>query len=106
MPEPGAGLNAEICVEVACATPLRAIVRSYRLPAPVTIAVVLRLAAADPAFAGIDLLNSPVGVFGRVATVSQLLAHGDRVEIYRPLAADPKHARRARARDARKKPSG
>jgi uncharacterized protein len=45
-----------------------------------------------------------VGIFGRVCDPGQLLADGDRVEIYRPLAADPKSARRARAREARKNP--
>lgn len=39
-----------------------------------------------------------VGVHGRRVTLDTRLANGDRVEIYRPLSADPKEARRARAR--------
>lgn len=38
-----------------------------------------------------------VGIFGRRATPDDLLADGDRVEVYRPLRADPKEARRRRA---------
>jgi uncharacterized protein len=39
-----------------------------------------------------------VGVFGERVTMDQPLAEGDRVEIYRPLAMDPKEARRRRIR--------
>jgi putative ubiquitin-RnfH superfamily antitoxin RatB of RatAB toxin-antitoxin module len=95
-------LPADIGVEVTYAEPHRAIVKAYRLAPPATIDDALRLAAADPEFAGIDFAGSAVGIFGRVAAQGQMLADGDRVEIYRPLAADPKSARRARAREARR----
>lgn len=39
----------------------------------------------------------PVGIFGKKKSVDTLLRDGDRVEIYRPLLADPKDARRRRA---------
>jgi putative ubiquitin-RnfH superfamily antitoxin RatB of RatAB toxin-antitoxin module len=97
---------ADIGIEVAYAEPHRAVVKAYRLAPPATIDDALRLAAADPEFAGIDLAVSAVGIFGRVSTPGQMLADGDRIEIYRPLAADPKSARRARAREARRKGSG
>jgi putative ubiquitin-RnfH superfamily antitoxin RatB of RatAB toxin-antitoxin module len=93
---------ADIGIEVAYAGPHRAIVKTYRLALPATIEDALRLAGAEPEFAGIDFENLAVGIFGTVAARHQALAEGDRVEIYRPLAADPKSARRARAREARK----
>lgn len=96
---------ADIAIEVTYAEPHRAIVKAYRLSPAATVADALRLAAADPEFAGIDLAGSAVGIFGRVSAPGLVLADGDRVEIYRPLAADPKTARRARAREARKKES-
>ena len=40
----------------------------------------------------------PIGIFGRVTDPDTPLRDGDRVEIYRSLLADPKDARRARAR--------
>ncbi len=98
-------LPADIGIEVTYAEPHRAIVKAYRLALPATIDDALRRAAADPEFAGIDFAGSAVGIFGRVSALSQMLADGDRVEIYRPLAADPKSARRARAREARRKES-
>jgi len=97
-------LPADIGIEVTYAEPHRAIVKIYRLMLPATIQDALRLAAADPEFAGIDLAGSAVGIFGRVSALSQALVDGDRVEIYRPLTADPKTARRARAREARRSP--
>jgi putative ubiquitin-RnfH superfamily antitoxin RatB of RatAB toxin-antitoxin module len=44
-----------------------------------------------------------VGRFGQLAQLNARLCAGDRVEIYRPLQADPKEARRARVLKARKK---
>jgi putative ubiquitin-RnfH superfamily antitoxin RatB of RatAB toxin-antitoxin module len=93
----------EISVEVSYAEPQRAVVKTYRLGSAASVGDALRLAAADPDFAGVDLAHSAVGIFGKLAPASQLLNGGDRVEIYRPLAADPKSARRARAREARKR---
>jgi len=45
----------------------------------------------------IDLARNKLGVYGRVVAPQARLAEGDRVEIYRPLAMDPKEARRRRA---------
>jgi len=88
-------------IEVAYARAQGAIQGSYDLPANATVGDALRAAHADPAFAGIDLEGSPIGVFGMAARREQLLHPGDRVEIYRPLALDPKAARRARVKQAR-----
>jgi len=101
---PAATTHTEsIDIEVVYAEPHRAIVRSYRVAVPATVADALSMAAADTAFAGIDIEHAAVGVFGLVADRAQSLSDQDRVEIYRPLAADPKTARRARVRQARRK---
>jgi putative ubiquitin-RnfH superfamily antitoxin RatB of RatAB toxin-antitoxin module len=44
----------------------------------------------------VDLATCPVGVFGKKKPLETVLRDGDRVEIYRPLVADPKDARRRR----------
>jgi putative ubiquitin-RnfH superfamily antitoxin RatB of RatAB toxin-antitoxin module len=68
------------------------------LPANATIADALDRVRPLPEFAGIDIDNATVGVFGTVvADHSQRLNEGDRVEIYRPLTVDPMTARRLRA---------
>ncbi|WP_295580666.1 RnfH family protein [uncultured Lamprocystis sp.] len=50
----------------------------------------------------IDLEIYKVGVFGRVTDLDQILADGDRAEIYRPLIADPKQARKRRAEEGKR----
>jgi putative ubiquitin-RnfH superfamily antitoxin RatB of RatAB toxin-antitoxin module len=93
---------APLQIEVAYAEPERAIVKPYGLHAGATVADALSLAARDPDFSGLDLANAAIGIFGRPAKPEQALQPGDRVEIYRPLAADPKTARRARVKQARR----
>ena len=44
-----------------------------------------------------------IGIWGRPAARDAPLREGDRVELYRPLAVDPKEARRRRAKEGRKK---
>lgn len=95
--------GADISVQVSHAGPQRVVVKTYRVTPPASIEDVLRLARFDHDFAGVDLEHPAVGVFGRVAAPSQVLSDGDRVEIYRPLAADPKSARRDRVKEARKR---
>lgn len=88
-------------VEVIYALPERAIVKPYRLQASATVADALALAAADPDFQGIEVLGSAVGIFGRLVPRDRTLRPGDRLELYRALAADPKDARRLRVQRAR-----
>ncbi len=56
----------------------------------------------DPrALPEIDLAQAKVGVFGKLATPDTKLVDGDRVEIYRPLIADPKETRKRRAAEGK-----
>jgi len=50
----------------------------------------------------IDWDNAAVGVFGRIVSREVVFAEGDRIEIYRPLEADPRVRRRARVAQARR----
>ena len=49
----------------------------------------------------IDRESLTVGVWNRTCKLTQILKEGDRIEIYRPLIADPKDARRKRAEKAK-----
>ena len=91
-------------IEVVYAEPPRALAKTFRVEPGARVADALQLAALDPDFAGIDVLNCPCGIFGRVTRADRLLKDGDRIEIYRPLAADPKAARRARAKTGSPRP--
>lgn len=73
---------------------------SVRLPDGSSVADALA-AAADRLGAAAPADEAPVGIFGRIVPRSAPLADGDRVELYRPLAADPKETRRRLAREGR-----
>jgi putative ubiquitin-RnfH superfamily antitoxin RatB of RatAB toxin-antitoxin module len=88
-------------VEVVYATP--AAQRRYPLDVEpgTTIRAALERSGVLRDFPQIDLARDRVGIHGRLAGLDDLLGEGDRVEILRPLVADPKTARRRRARQAR-----
>ena len=54
-------------------------------------------------FTDIDLRNNKIGIFSRPVKLTDQLKDGDRIEIYRPLLADPKEIRRKRAEEQAKK---
>ncbi len=85
-----------IRIEIVYALALRSTTRSVQLVQGSMVCDALAAVASDPGFLGVDLANSPVGVFGKVARRDQILKDGDRVEIYRPLLEEPKLARRRR----------
>lgn len=83
-------------IEVVYALPERHDSITVDLPEKATVAEALAASGIRERHPGIDL--SRVGIFGRAVKEDAPLADGDRVEIYRPLALDPKEARRRRAR--------
>ena len=68
------------------------------LPAGSTVAQALEASGLLQRFAGLDPAAQGLGVWGRKASLEQILRDQDRVEIYRPLKVDPKRARRERFR--------
>ena len=80
---------SSIRVEVVLAFPDRADTVRVELPAGATVREALGASGMTA--------QGAVGVFGRVVNLQTKLKDGDRVEIYRPLAADPKEQRRRRA---------
>jgi hypothetical protein len=84
-----------IAVEVVCALRERQIVIELSVPAGTSVRAALELSDVRNRV-GISG-DAQVGIYGRVVTRETILRDGDRVEIYRPLMADPKQARRRRA---------
>jgi putative ubiquitin-RnfH superfamily antitoxin RatB of RatAB toxin-antitoxin module len=82
-------------IEVVYALPGRLTLRRVSLNEGSTVADALRASGLTAEFPEIEALR--VGIFGRTAPRDTVLRDRDRVEIYRPLKADPKEARRARA---------
>ena len=80
-------------VEVVLALPRRVQHVVVNLPAGATLRDAVMAAGFD-----LRIQDHTYGIFGKRVALDQPLAEGDRVEIYRPLAIDPKEARRLRAR--------
>jgi putative ubiquitin-RnfH superfamily antitoxin RatB of RatAB toxin-antitoxin module len=89
--------NERIRVEVAYATPAEQVIVPLEVEAGASVASVIQRSGILREFPEIDLRVNKVGVFGKACGLEQLLRDGDRIEVYRPLIADPKEARRARA---------
>ncbi|MGH8583168.1 MAG: RnfH family protein [Gammaproteobacteria bacterium] len=84
-------------VEIVYATPEAQSRLRLSVPAGTSIGGLLSTAQVAERFAGLDLARTPVGVFGQERGRAYRLEDGDRVEIYRPLAVDPKQVRKRRA---------
>lgn len=92
-----------LAIEVVYAAP--GVERSYslQLVPGATVDDAIQASGVLRDCAEIDLARNAVGVWGRVRSRATPLNDGDRVEIYRPLIADPKDARRRRAAATRRR---
>lgn len=95
-----------ITIEVAYATPALQRIIELRVAADCSIESAIHQSGILSIFPEINLSKQRVGVFSQPRKLSDRIKEGDRIEIYRPLAMDPKEARRARANAAlpQKKP--
>jgi putative ubiquitin-RnfH superfamily antitoxin RatB of RatAB toxin-antitoxin module len=87
----------QITIEVVFAKPGEQFMEQLHIPADTTIEMAIRQSGVLDRFPEIDLAQNKVGVFGKAAALKSTLNDGDRIEIYRPLIADPKEARKKRA---------
>lgn len=87
-------------IEVVYATPRRQARYELELEAGATVGEAIARSGALVEFPEIDLARNRVGIHGRLVSLGARLGDGDRVEILRPLLADPKEVRRRRAAKA------
>jgi putative ubiquitin-RnfH superfamily antitoxin RatB of RatAB toxin-antitoxin module len=92
------GDAGRIAVEVVYATPEKQLLLSVEAPRGCTVGEAIERSGIAKEFPGLAVDPDAVGIFSRKVPLEQVLRDGDRVEIYRPLIADPKEARRQRAR--------
>ena len=85
-------------VTLAVALPGRQEVIELDLAAGATVADAIAAAELARRFPGVDFAAMRAGVWSREAGPATRLREGDRVELYRPLKADPKDMRRRRAK--------
>ena len=90
-------MATEIEIEVVRAWPDRCESLRMRVAAGSTVAQALTQAAEGGFAAAGEARPDMLAVFGRTATPATVLQAGDRIELLRPLEADPKERRRERA---------
>lgn len=90
-----------IHVEVAYALPHVQMLIPLNVPLGTTLEEAVKLSCVLEKFPDIDLASSKVGIWNKASELSAVLREKDRVEIYRPLIADPKEVRRKRAEEGK-----
>ncbi|WP_312214092.1 RnfH family protein [Pseudescherichia sp.] len=90
----------EIRVEVAYALPEKQYLQRVTLSEGATVEEAINASGLLELRSDIDLAKNKVGIFSRPVKLADAVQDGDRVEIYRPLIADPKELRRKRAEKA------
>lgn len=90
-----------IRVEVVYATPAQQYCEYVTTPPGSTALEILEKSTVLERFADIDLAASKVGVYSRLINLDTVMEDGDRLEIYRPLRADPKAVRRKLAKEGK-----
>lgn len=90
-----------IKVEVAYALPEKQSLLEVEVEEGTNVQDAIKASGILNEFEDIDLMVNKVGIWNRACKIQDTLKDGDRIEIYRPLIADPKEARRARAEKAK-----
>ncbi len=90
-------MNTKTLIEVAYATPQKQLILECEIESGTTVRDAARQSGIAQHFSQIDLENCELGVFGKAVSADYELIDGDRIEIYRPLIADPREIRRQRA---------
>ena len=103
-------MSEKIRVEVAYARPESQKILSFDVEPGTTAEQAAALSGMTGIYPDIDLASAPLGIFGNAlgtrglpAASDYVMQEGDRVEIYRPLIADPKEVRKRRAAEAAEK---
>jgi putative ubiquitin-RnfH superfamily antitoxin RatB of RatAB toxin-antitoxin module len=90
-----------IHIEVAYARPERQELIRLKLSEGCTLQQAVEASGLIQKHAEIDVANGKFGIYGKLAKPDTVLRDRDRVEIYRPLIADPKEVRKQRAAEGK-----
>ncbi|MCI0918471.1 RnfH family protein [Stutzerimonas stutzeri] len=100
--------NPVIAIEVVYGLADKQKLLRMTVPQGTTVRDAALRSGMDRFFPGLDLAGSPLGIFGKAVPKpdERVLEEGERVEIYRPLIADPKEVRKQRAAKAAQNKAG
>lgn len=90
-----------INIEVCYALPAKQELIRLKLPLGASLLQALEASGLLQKYPEIDLKKNKFGVFGKLSKPDSVLRDCDRVEIYRPLIADPKEVRKQRAAEGK-----
>jgi putative ubiquitin-RnfH superfamily antitoxin RatB of RatAB toxin-antitoxin module len=90
-----------INIEVCYALPQTQVLVGLKLPAGATLGQALEASGLLEKYPEIDLKKNKFGIFAKLSKPDAVLRDRDRVEIYRPLIADPKEVRKQRAAEGK-----
>jgi len=88
-------------IEVVYALPQEQVLLKVHAAQGATVAEAIKLSGVLERHPEIDLAKNKLGIYGKLSKVDAILREKDRVEIYRPLIADPKEIRRQRAQEGK-----
>jgi putative ubiquitin-RnfH superfamily antitoxin RatB of RatAB toxin-antitoxin module len=91
----------QISIEVAYAMPQKQALLEVVIEQGTTVEQAILASGMIKRFPQIDLSKDKVGIWNRTCKLSDCPKNGDRIEVYRPLIADPKEVRRRRAEKAK-----
>ncbi len=93
--------NSKIKIEVTYALPDKQTLLALEVEQGLSIEQCIEQSNIKTKYPDIDLSKNKVGIWSRTKKLHELVNDGDRIEIYRPLIADPKEVRRRRAEKAK-----
>jgi len=94
-------MTEKINIEVVYALPDEQILLKHQVAAGSTVAEAIQASGVLDKHPEIDLASNKLGIFGKLTKADAVLRDKDRIEIYRPLIADPKEVRRKRAEEGK-----
>ena len=93
--------DENINIELVYALPSEQLLMKLEVPKATNIADAIKLSGIQDKYPEIDLEKGKFGIFGKLSKLDTVLREKDRIEIYRPLIADPKEVRRKRAEEGK-----
>jgi putative ubiquitin-RnfH superfamily antitoxin RatB of RatAB toxin-antitoxin module len=94
-------MTEKINIEVVYALPDEQILVKRSVPSGSTVAEAIHASGVLDKHPEIDLAGNKLGIFGKLTKADAVVRDKDRIEIYRPLIADPKEVRRKRAEEGK-----
>ena len=99
-------MSDKINIEVMYALPHEQRLLKLEVPQNTSVAEAIKLSGILEKYPDIDLDKNKLGIYGKLTKADVMLRDKDRIEIYRPLLADPKEVRRKRAEEGKEMKKG